>query len=427
MASPRASGALAVLRTASLRTASLATVALATASLLLTACHVGADETPTLTIGTLLPETGSLAFLGPPEAAGVAAAVADINEQGGVLGHDVVVVHADSGDTSTNVAVQSVDRLLAEGSDAIIGAASSAVSLTVIDKITGAGVVQVSPANTAVKLSTYPDKGLYFRTAPPDTFQGAVLGQRVAVDGHATAAVLARQDTYGEGLAQTVAAAFTGAGGRVTTTVGYDPQTTDFAPAVSSVALTRPQAVVLIGFEESAKVVQELIAQGIGPEVVDLYLADGNLSNTAYLDLPAGAMVGTRGTSPGALTSADFVAKLLDADPSLTDFSYAGEAYDAVVLVALAVEAAGSTDGTTIAARLAAVSKDGERCTEFSACRALLRSGRDVDYDGVSGPIDLDANGDPTKAFMGLFVYRPDNTHARTGYEYVLGDVPAPS
>jgi ABC-type branched-subunit amino acid transport system substrate-binding protein len=72
----------------------------------------------------------------------------------------------DSGDTSTDIANQTVDRLLGENVDAIIGAASSGVSLTVIDKITSAGVVQFSPANTSPTFSDYDDKGLYFRNAP---------------------------------------------------------------------------------------------------------------------------------------------------------------------------------------------------------------------------------------------------------------------
>ena len=97
----------------------------------------------------MLPQTGSLAFLGPPEFAGVDLAVQEINEAGGVLGQDVAMSHGDSGDTTTNIASVTVDRLLSEDVDAIIGAASSGVSLTVIDKITGAGVVQFSPANTS--------------------------------------------------------------------------------------------------------------------------------------------------------------------------------------------------------------------------------------------------------------------------------------
>ncbi|MGH2685107.1 MAG: ABC transporter substrate-binding protein, partial [Actinomycetota bacterium] len=105
-----------------------------------------------LVIGTLLPETGSLAFLGPPEFAGVDLAVEEINAAGGVLGEDVTVIDGDSGDTTTDIANQTVDRLLQQNVDAIVGAASSGVTLTVIDKIVGAGVIQFSPANTAKSL-----------------------------------------------------------------------------------------------------------------------------------------------------------------------------------------------------------------------------------------------------------------------------------
>ena len=103
----------------------------------------------TLKIGTLLPQTGSLAFLGPPEFAGVDLAVQDINDAGGVNDTPVEVTHSDSGDTATDTASQSVDRLLSNDVDAVVGAASSSVSLSVIDKIVGAGVLQISPANTS--------------------------------------------------------------------------------------------------------------------------------------------------------------------------------------------------------------------------------------------------------------------------------------
>ena len=381
----------------------------------------------TLTIGTLLPQTGSLAFLGPPEFAGVDLAAKEINAAGGVLDKDVVVVDGDSGDTSTNIASQTVDRLLSEDADTIVGAASSAVTLTVIDKIVGAGVVQFSPANTSIKLSTYPDEGLYFRTAPADTFQGAVLGNQVAEDGNATAAVLALQDAYGEGLAKTFGDAFSEAGGTVTETIIYDPKAADYAADVAKIAATNPDAVALIGFDESAKIVAELIKQGIGPQTKKLYLVDGNLSNTLFKDLPAGTMNGTKGTTPGAAAPEDFRASLLEVDPSLTDFSYAAESYDAVNLIALAAQAAGSDNGLAIAAKLVEVSEGGEKCSNFADCKELLDDGKDIDYEGVSGPCDLAENGDPKKATMGIYQYGADNKFSSTAIKYVTGDVPAAS
>ena len=122
-----------------------------------------------LKVGTLLPQTGDLAFLGPPEFAGVQLAVDEINEAGGVNGKPVEKIDADSGDGTPDIAGSEVDNLLSEDVDTIIGAAASGVSVSVIDKITGAGVVQFSPANTAAGFDTYEDAGLYFRTAPSTT------------------------------------------------------------------------------------------------------------------------------------------------------------------------------------------------------------------------------------------------------------------
>ena len=376
----------------------------------------------TLKIGTLLPQTGSLAFLGPPEFAGVDLAVEEINAAGGVNDAQVESIVGDSGDTSTNIASQTVDRQLSQGVDAIIGAASSAVSLTVIDKITSAGVQQVSPANTSPEFSTYPDKGLYARTAPPDTFQGQVLGDLVAGDGNTTMAILALDDAYGTGLADNVEKAFTAAGGTIASKQIYDPKATSFEAEVSEAKASNPEAVVLIGFDEYSKVIQEMIKQGIGPNKVPLYLVDGNLSNTLYTDLPKGIMEGTQGTLPGAEASKECQDKLLEINRKLEDFSYAPEAYDAAILVALAAQAAGNDSGLAIGDNIKQVSAEGEKCTTYEQCLGLLKDGKDIDYDGQSGPIDLNDVGDPSKAIMGLYTYGADNTYTRTGSQE--GDVP---
>ena len=375
-----------------------------------------------LKVGTLLPQTGSLAFLGPPEFAGVDLAAQEINEAGGVLGQDIEVIVGDSGDTSTNIASQTVDRQLSQGVDAIVGAASSSVSLTVIDKITSAGVQQVSPANTSPEFSTYPDKGLYARTAPPDTFQGQVLGDTVAGDGNTTLAILALDDAYGTGLADNVEKAYTAAGGSVVSKQIYDPKAASFEAEVSEAKAANPAAIVVIGFDETVKIIQEMLKQGVGPNDVPLYLVDGNMSNTAYADLPKGAMKGTQGTIPGAQASDEFRAALLDVDPKLKDFTYAPEAYDATILIALAAEAAGNDSGLAIADNIKQVSADGEKCTTYADCLKLIKDGKDADYDGQSGPIDLNDVGDPSRAIMGLYTYGEDNTFTYTSSQE--GEVP---
>jgi len=232
-----------------------------------------------LKIGSMLPETGSLAFLGPPEFAGVEYAISLINAAGGVLGNPVEYVQGDSGDTSTDTASTTVDRLLGENVDAIIGAASSSVSLTVIDKITAAGVVQFSPANTSDKFSTYADNGLYFRTAPADKLQGAVLANLIAGDGAATVYIMALDDAYGTGLADSIEANLTAAGVTVLGKKIYDPKATTFDAEVAEIKDANPDAIMLVTFDEGSRILRTMVEQGIGPKDKMVYGCDGNMGN----------------------------------------------------------------------------------------------------------------------------------------------------
>ncbi len=215
-------------------------------------------------VGTLLPASGDLAFLGPPEFAGVDLAVQEINANGGVLGKKVTRVNADSGDGTPNIAPSETDKLLGRGVDVIIGAASSSVSLSVIDKITQAGVAQISPANTSTAFDTYADSGLYFRTAPSDVLQGQVMASTVIGDGHQNLAILARQDSYGEALADNVKKFFEEAGGTVVSFQLYSPEAANYNAEVQAIAAEDPDAIVLIAFDETKKMIPALIQAGLG-------------------------------------------------------------------------------------------------------------------------------------------------------------------
>jgi hypothetical protein len=221
-----------------------------------------------LVIGTLLPLTGNLAFLGPPEVAAAKLAVNDVNAAGGVLGQPVTLIEGDSGDASTDTATQTADRLLQAGANAIIGAASSGVSLTVVDAITGAGVLQISPANTSDQFTTYDDNGLYFRTAPPDTLQARALADLIIEDGNNTVGILALNDPYGTGLAENTLNNLLDAGLSEDDIVSitYDPQAANFDSEVQEMVDFNPDAIVVIGFEESSRIIQGLNANGIGPQ-----------------------------------------------------------------------------------------------------------------------------------------------------------------
>ena len=98
--------------------------------------------------------------------------------------------------------------------------------------------------------------------------------------------------------------------------------------------------------------------------------------------------------------------------PALKDYSYAGESYDAVNLIALASEAAKSTKGTDIAKPSSRQSlKAARSAATFPSCVTLLRNGKDIDYDGQSGPVTFSDAGDPTEAYIGIYEYQDDNTY----------------
>ncbi len=406
-----------------------AAVTLAASALVLAAC--GSEDEPasnagddsssssapatqgdgTLSIGQLLPQTGDLAYLGPPEFAGVDLAIKDINEAGGVLGKPVKTSKADSGDGTPDIAGASVDSLLQEDVDAIIGAAASGVSLSVIDKITGAGVVQFSPANTAAAFDTYDDKGLYFRTAPSDRLQGQVLGNMAVEDGFSNVAVMARQDAYGEGLAEQVVQTLEEQGATVAANILYAADAQNFTAEINEVAAAKPDAIVLIAFNETTKIVPQLISKGVGPQDVQLYFVDGNMADYSSEGFD---LEGVKGTfpAPGEVNE-DFNQRLLSINPKLKDFTYGPQSYDATVLTALAAEAAGDDTGEAIAGELVNVSTEGEACSTYADCLQLLKDGEDINYEGVSGPCDLNDSGSPNAATIGIQEYAKGNKYSQ--------------
>ncbi len=253
--------------------------AAASAAKPLTTTDVAREGDGVLNIGGLLPQTGNLAFLDPPEEAGVELAIADINAAGGVLGADVTYSPGDSGDTTSDIASQTADRLIAEGVDAIIGAASSSVTLTVIDKITAAGIVQYSPANTSLALVDYPDHSLYFRNAPPDDLQGNVIAQLVIDDGNQSAYLLVRNDAYGTSLSGVVEEALTAGGVEVLGVKLYAEDAPSFDSDVDEIVAADPDAIVLITFAEGSRILTTMVEKGIGPANKAVYGCDGNMGN----------------------------------------------------------------------------------------------------------------------------------------------------
>jgi branched-chain amino acid transport system substrate-binding protein len=398
------------------RTAS-AVATLAAAALVLSGCAAETGETAvgdlTLKIGTALPQTGSLAYLGPPEEAGVALAIKDINEAN--KGIQIEVELGDSGDLDNKTYETTIPRLLAADVNAIVGAASSSVSLAFIDQVVGAGVLQISPANTSPKLTDYADNGLYFRTAPSDLLQGEVLGNLMSADGHETAAMIVLNDAYGTGLRDATQASFEAAGGTIVAAPVFNPGDTNFSAQISEALAESPDAIVLITFDEAKTIVPALVSQF---PAENLYFVDGNLADYSA-DFAAGTLEGAKGTAPGLDpdTIIEFLQRMDDnwvaeGNDALTSYLYGPESYDAVVLLALAALAAGSVEGVDMAAKMQEVSGgsgDGTKCFTFAECADIINDGGIADYDGISSPVTFDEKGDPTQGNILVSIYGKDN------------------
>ena len=369
-----------------------------------------------LNIGTLLPETGSLAFLGDPLIEAVEMAVCDINAAGGVNGAGVTLSRGDSG-TDSDVANQTVDRLLAsENVNAIVGAAASGISGSVIDKITSAPAVQCSPSNTAAGLGVGGDDGYYFRTAPSDDLQAPALAELVLGDGYSNVAFVPRADDWGVGLASFFIPAFEAGGGTVVYDTSYAPEATSFDDVVADVVASGPDAVVLASFEEGLQIIRTMIEQGVGPDAIPIYITDGMASGdlgakvVEGTDLDPGIVAGMRGTQPSANPesgAAFFPGAFAEYAPGV-DSIFSSQSYDCAIVIALAAHAAGSNDAADIASAMVDVTIGGTKCSSFADCAALIDAGEDIDYDGASGLIDFLDEGEPSVGVYDIYEYDAD-------------------
>ena len=362
-----------------------------------------------LILASLMPLSGDLASLGPGIALGAALAVEQINAAGGINGQPVQLIEGDSGCDGA-VALTSLNDVIAQGAQGVMGAACSGTSLAILDTAIAAEVVMVSPSNTSPQFTKMDKKGFYARTAPSDLLQGEVLASLIAEDGVSTISIISRADSYGRGLAEATAAAFEAAGGTVKTIVYHATDASEFTSEVTAVGKGGADAIVGILFPETGcGVLQPAFEQGLldTPWYMTDGVKDAGLASLCGLGT---ALDGFKGTAPGsaageAKDAFEAAYAEVSADGSPT-FIFAPQAYDAVMLMAISAAANGVT-GPEIASGLVAASSGGEKCIGV-ACIALAADGVDVDYVGASGEIELNAVGDPTAATYDIWTTEGD-------------------
>jgi branched-chain amino acid transport system substrate-binding protein len=362
-----------------------------------------------LELGGLMPQSGDLSAIYKSLAVPTQMAVDEINKAGGVNGQPVTLKIEDDG-TKADTASAALDTLLnSDKVDAIVGPASSSTALGILGKIKTNGVVDCSGSTTSAELSTADDGGYFFRTAPSDNLQGPALAQVVLGDGKKNIAILTRNDSYGTGFGKALASAITNGGAKVAINAVYDPNATDFKADVSKVKAANPDSVIVIGFnDDGGKVIKEMIAQGNGPDKIQIYTADGMQGSSFYKGIDASnpaVVKGIKGTAPAAEPSgvqSPFIAafKAKHVDPIFSSYYY-----DCTILIALAADAAGSDDPAKIKDKMVDVSTGGTACNTYAGCLALLKAGKDINYQGASGPVDLTSIGEPSNGVYDVWAY----------------------
>ena len=352
-----------------------------------------------INIGVLLAFTGPLEKLTPPIAAGAELALKQIDEQGGTKDGNLVAVRDDTACDAT-AGANAADRLI--NSKKVLALVGGMCSGETISSANTVGIptntIMISPSSTAPTISALKDNDLVFRTAPSDAYQGEVLARLLIAKGVKDVAVAYVNNDYGKGLADTFTAAYKGDGGTVSAVAPHEEGKADYRADLGTLAASGSQTLVLIAYAQGSgeTMLRQALESGDFTQFVG---SDGMISDDLFKGVDAkaldGKMFGTKPGSPdvpGAKVFQD-MAKAAGLDPTQI---YGPEAYDAAFLLGLAIEKNGAKrDGLSKALRDVA-SPPGEVILpgEWKKAKDIIDGGGDVNYEGATGPVDFDQNGD---------------------------------
>lgn len=379
----------------------LAAIGLAMATLGAAPAHAACSTT----VGAVMSLTGSLGVLGQQIAKGSELAINDLNAARGGNTCELKLSLLDD-QTSPSVGVDAAKKLVdVQQVPALIGALSSGVSAAILTSVTAPSqVVQISPASTSPTFSDLAKQGktggFWFRTCPSDALQGLAMAKVAHDAGLKKVAVMYLNNPYGQGLSQEFTAGFRQLGGTVTENVVYNPSQPSYRAEVGKALSPAPDALFLIGYPgDGTTITREWIAAG-GPQ--KFLFPDGLESQDFVNDVGAQYMKDVHGTAPGtdktpslATFQGEFQAKF----GTLPTQAYIPNAYDATVLVGLAMEQARSSKGPAIRDAIRKVTDPkGQKVyagvAELKKAAALLAEGKSIQYVGATGPLQFDANGD---------------------------------
>jgi ABC-type branched-subunit amino acid transport system substrate-binding protein len=212
-------------------------------------------------------------------------------------------------------------------------------------------------------------------------------------------AVLYINNDYGEGLAKAFATAFEAKGGKVAANLSFEPGNASYRGELQKAAEGKPEALVLIAYPENGNIIlKQSLEEGFFKAFI---FTDGMKAPEVISAIGAANLNGSFGTAPEAVADSPAAKRFKDAYQKefgeLPPKPFIDSAYDATMLIALAIEKAGSADRKKIHDALRDVANPpGEPILpgEFAKAKELIKAGKDIDYVGAAGAQDFDKHGD---------------------------------
>ena len=361
-----------------------------------------------LKIGSLLPLTGDLASIGQQMAGAVPLLVEQVNACGGVNGQNVTLISQD--DQTDPVAGTTAMTKLAEVDQVagVVGSYASSVSGAAIGVAARNKVVLISPGSTSPVFTERAKrgelKGFWARTAPPDTYQALALAQLAKEKGFKRVSTVAINNDYGVGFEKAFVSAFKKLGGTIVNEAKptrYDPKATTFDTESAAAFANKPDAVVAILYEETGSLLlksayQQGVSQGIQIMLTDGVKSAGFPGKVGKSSDGKFIIGGAIGTVPGADGKAlQSLTKLWQTKKNQPPGEYVPHSWDAAALLTLAAEAAKANTGVGVQSKIREVANaPGTEVSDVCEGLKLLKSGQDINYQGASGNVDIDENGD---------------------------------
>ena len=361
-----------------------------------------------LKLGALFPTTGDLSSIGQNMPVAVKLAVDVINACNGVNDSPVALVTEDS-QTDPSAGITAMTKLTEVDKVAgVVGAFASSVSGAAVDIAVRNQVMLVSPGSTSPVFTDRAAKGefegYWARTAPPDTYQAQALAALASKQGFKNVATVAINNDYGVGFEQEFVTAFEKNGGKVSTKgspVRYDPKAPTLDSEAKAAFGSKPDAVAAVLYTETGSVLlKSAFEQGLSDGVTVL-LTDGVYSEDFVRQVGKTAdgksiISGALGTVPGADGQALANLTTLWEEKTKKEITaFVPHSWDAAVLMMLAAEAADANTGEAINSKILEVANaPGTEVTDPCEAMELIRKGEDINYQGASGNVDIDSNGD---------------------------------